>query len=345
VKANYTMINYRFLFALLFDSHYLKRVAMDRSCCRRPVVLRSSNPYGHTTPAPDHGGWFGFVKPERKEATMVNSANPQHVSRTAQAARNANNAGDNPSSESAVGASSAARELLSPNAVRLLDLRLEYRSPALLRPAAHNARKHSKKQVQQLARSIQRFGFVNPILIADDLEIIAGHGRVEAAKMLGLEVVPTVRLSNLTPVERRAYGIADNRLAELAGWDRTMLAAELEGLLDLQFDDIESTGFSLGAIDHILDEADAKPGARVSLSEQGERGTVVSRAGDEWRLGPHRLVCGEAALVDCDVIVRRWQQFTDKTARLAGSELTFKDVQAMRLAGKGTPTASRKRRA
>ena len=96
------------------------------------------------------------------------------------------------------------------------------------------------------------------MLIADDFEIIAGHGRVEAAKLLGLREVPTVRLSNLSPAERRAYVITDNRLAELAGWDRELLASELKGLLELQFDDIELTGFSLGEIDLMLDEPEKK---------------------------------------------------------------------------------------
>ena len=95
--------------------------------------------------------------------------------------------------------------------------------------------------------------FVNPVLISDDFEIIAGHGRVEAAKMLGLKQVPTVRLSNLSPAGRRAYIIADNRLAELAGWDRELLATEVQGLLELQFDDIELTGFSLGEVDLMLE--------------------------------------------------------------------------------------------
>src|SRR3977135_4223886 len=100
-----------------------------------------------------------------------------------------------------------------------------------LRPYARNARTHSKKQVRQIADSIKRFGFTNPVLISDDDEIIAGHGRVEAAKLVGLECVPTVRLSHLTPAQRKAYVIADNKLALNAGWDRELLALELQGLI------------------------------------------------------------------------------------------------------------------
>ena len=116
------------------------------------------------------------------------------------------------------------------------DLQIAYLPPERLRHSPNNARTHSKKQLKQIAQSIERFGFVNPVLISDDFEIIAGHGRVEAAKILGLRQVPTVRLSNLAPADRRAYVIADNRLAELAGWDRDLLATELQGLLELQFD-------------------------------------------------------------------------------------------------------------
>ena len=96
-----------------------------------------------------------------------------------------------------------------------------------LRPYPGNARTHSKKQIRQIADSIKRFGFTNPVLISDEREIIAGHGRVEAAKLLGLESVPAVRLSHLTPAQRRAYVIADNQLALKAGWNQELLAIEL----------------------------------------------------------------------------------------------------------------------
>src|SRR3954471_18438889 len=114
------------------------------------------------------------------------------------------------------------------------DLRIEYRSVAGLKPYARNARTHSKKQIKQIARSIERFGFVNPVLISDRLEIVAGHGRFEAAKLLGLQTVPSLKLSHLSEAERRAYVLADNRLAEKAGWDRDLLALELRELIDLE---------------------------------------------------------------------------------------------------------------
>lgn len=165
-----------------------------------------------------------------------------------------------------------------------------------LRPYARNARRHSKKQIKQIADSIRRFGFTNPVLVGDDGEIIAGHGRVEAAKLLGLETVPTLRLSHLSETERRAYVLADNKLALNAGWDAEILAIELQGLIDLDFD-VTATGFSLAEVDLTLDAArDADPmGAQGPEDEiPSMTQTPVSRMGDVWVLGRHRLLCGDA---------------------------------------------------
>src|SRR5260370_26743563 len=120
-----------------------------------------------------------------------------------------------------------------------------------VRPYTKNARTHSKKQIWQIAESIRRFGFTNPVLISDDDEIIAGHGRVEAAKLLGIESLPTVRLSPLNAAQRPAYVIADNKLALNAGWDPEALAHELQALIALDFD-AEITGFSLAGISLVL---------------------------------------------------------------------------------------------
>jgi ParB-like chromosome segregation protein Spo0J len=109
-----------------------------------------------------------------------------------------------------------------------------------------NARTHSDKQIAQIATSIRTFGFLNPVLIGDDGIVIAGHGRVAAAIQLGLREVPTIELAHLSGAERRAYVIADNRLAELAGWDRDILKIELQSLADLDLDfDLEITGLKL----------------------------------------------------------------------------------------------------
>ncbi len=170
------------------------------------------------------------------------------------------------------------------------------RSVASLKPYARNARTHSKKQIKQIASSIERFGLVNPVLIGDDGEIIAGHGRVEAAKQLGMKTVPTLALSHLSETDKRAYVIADNKLALNSGWDREILAIELQGLVDLDFD-VELTGFSLAEIDFVLDEAgEADPDAPDAAEDAvpDVTGPAVSRMGDVWILGRHKLVCGDA---------------------------------------------------
>jgi hypothetical protein len=169
-------------------------------------------------------------------------------------------------------------------------------APGSLRPYGRNARTHSKRQIQQIADSIQRFGFNNPVLISDDGEIIAGHGRVQAAKLLGLGTVPVLRLSHLSAVERQAYLLADNRLALNAGWDQEVLAIELQGLIDLEFD-VSLTGFSLAEIDLTLDAAlDSDPVAKTGPEDEvpALASTAVTRRGDLWTLGRHRLICGDA---------------------------------------------------
>ncbi len=179
---------------------------------------------------------------------------------------------------------------------------LEHVPVGTLRPYARNARTHSRKQIQQIAKSIERFGFTNPVLISDSGEIIAGHGRVEAAKLLKMERVPTLRLSHLSEAERRAYILADNKLAQNAGWDQEILALELQGLVDLDFD-VDLTGFGLAEIDMILDEAregspDTPSGPEDELAFVGDPASSVTRPGDVWLIGRHRLVCGDSRDVE-----------------------------------------------
>lgn len=170
------------------------------------------------------------------------------------------------------------------------------RDIASLKPYASNARTHSKKQLNQIAKSIERFGFTNPVLIGDDLQIIAGHGRVAAAKLLGLTSVPTLALSHLSADERRAYVLADNKLALNAGWDPELLAIELQGLIDVDFD-VGLTGFSIAEVDFIIEAAgDANPKTRDAKEDvvPSAAGPAVTRMGDVWQLGRHRLLCGDA---------------------------------------------------
>ena len=176
-------------------------------------------------------------------------------------------------------------------------LTIEMIDIADLRPYPGNARRHSRAQIKQIAKSIETFGFTNPVLIGDGFEILAGHGRVAAAQLIGIKSVPAVRLSDLSPAERKAYVVADNKLALNAGWDREVLAIELQGLIDLGFD-VETTGFTLGEIEIVL--GDAAEGAPPDASEGSEddippvRESAVSRPGDVWRAGPHRLICADA---------------------------------------------------
>jgi len=146
------------------------------------------------------------------------------------------------------------------------------------------------------ANRIARFGFTNPVLVSDEGEIIAGHGRVMAAKLLGMAEVPTLALSHVSATERRANVLAYNKLALNAGWDNEIMAIELQGLIDLEFD-VDLTGFSLAEIDFVLDEAregsaEASNGSEDKIPLVPDR--PVTRAGDLWHLGRHRLLCGGA---------------------------------------------------
>jgi DNA modification methylase len=158
-------------------------------------------------------------------------------------------------------------------------------------PYARNARTHSDAQVAQLAASIREFGFTNPILVDGERGIIAGHGRLLAARKLGLAQVPTIELSHLTPAQRRAYVLADNRLALSAGWDEEMLRLELGDLGELGFD-LALIGFDAGEIGALL--AGDRGGLTDPDAVPEPPANPVTRPGDVWILGRHRLVCGDA---------------------------------------------------
>lgn len=176
------------------------------------------------------------------------------------------------------------------------DSRIQMTAICDLTPWARNARTHSKKQVRQIADSIETFGFTNPVLVDDEMTILAGHGRVAAAKSLGMTSVPCVRLSHMSPEQKRAYVLADNKLALNAGWDDDILACELEALLDMDLDfDMDVIGFSISEIDSLIEgkanEEDGDPDDDlIPAAEAPER----CKDGDVWQLGSHRLVCGDA---------------------------------------------------
>jgi hypothetical protein len=178
----------------------------------------------------------------------------------------------------------------------MAELAIIYQPLAALTPRKSNSRMHSKAQLKQIVDSIRTFDFTNPVLVDEENGLIAGHGRVEAAKQLGLEMIPTVCLAGMTEAQIRAYVIADNRLAENAGWDPELLAIELQYLADLDLDfDVTITGFSMPEIDVLIGGLDApaqKPDPADAVPEV--TGPAVTRLGDIWQIGPHRLICGDA---------------------------------------------------
>jgi DNA modification methylase len=168
----------------------------------------------------------------------------------------------------------------------------------LLKPNPRNARTHSKKQIRQIADSIVNYGFTVPILVDEHFVLLAGHGRIEAAKLLGLKKLPTIILEGLSDAKKRALLLADNKIAENAGWNRESLALELPELSELLIEEgleISITGFAPVEIDQLAtdfedksnDPADKVPNNWLSLPQ-------VSRRGDLWQLGLHRLLCGDA---------------------------------------------------
>jgi len=174
-------------------------------------------------------------------------------------------------------------------------LKISYKDPDQLKKRPRNPRTHTPKQIQQIVASIKEFGFISPVLIDGSDEIIAGHGRVEAAKLVGMSDVPTVRVDHLTPAQIRAYVIADNKLAENAGWDRELLTLELQELsVDLNFD-VTITGFETAEVDLLIGElGEETPDEADQVPEIDRSVPAVSRAGDRWQIGNHVLLCGDA---------------------------------------------------
>ena len=172
--------------------------------------------------------------------------------------------------------------------------KIEHWPLARLLPYARNARTHSDDQVAQIAASIVEFGFTNPCLVGADGVLVAGHGRLLAARKLGLDTVPVVVLDHLTPIQRRALVIADNRIAENSGWDDAMLRTELESLQADGFD-LDLTGFDPDTLAELLAGEETDQAGEVDDDDVPEEAVaVVSRPGDVWLLGEHRVLCGDA---------------------------------------------------
>ncbi len=175
-------------------------------------------------------------------------------------------------------------------------LKINYRKSGDLIPYINNSRTHSEQQVQQVASSIREFGFTNPILIDEDSGIIAGHGRIMAAQMMGMDEVPTITLEGLTEAQRKAYVIADNQLAMNADWDLDALKVEVERLGELDFD-IDLLGFDDDMLAGLMEEEPAE-----GLTDEDDvpelEDDPVTVEGDVWILGNHRLMCGDSTSID-----------------------------------------------
>ena len=173
---------------------------------------------------------------------------------------------------------------------------IEWKQTGELIPYSNNSRTHSEKQVQQVAASIKEFGFTNPILIDEDNGIIAGHGRLQAAQLLGMDTVPTIALEGFTEAQRKAYVIADNQLAMNAGWDLDALKVEVDRLTELDFD-IDLLGFDDDMLAGLMEEEPAD-----GLTDEDEvpelEDDPVTVEGDVWVLGNHRLMCGDSTSID-----------------------------------------------
>jgi DNA modification methylase len=174
--------------------------------------------------------------------------------------------------------------------------RIEWAPIGSIRPNPKNARTHSKKQIRQIAASIRKFGFLNPLIVDEGNMILAGHGRLEAARLEGVAHAPVIRFDHLSEAQKRAYVIADNKIAEQAGWNRELLSIELRELIDLlpvEGLDISLTGFATPEIDSLLaDMTSSRLDPEDALPALPQ--TPVTRRGDLWQLGKHRLLCGDA---------------------------------------------------
>jgi hypothetical protein len=186
--------------------------------------------------------------------------------------------------------------------------RIEMVAIESLKANPHNARTHTKRQVKLIADSLKAFDFVNPVLIDETGMILAGHGRVAAARLIGMMQVPAIRIEHLSTDQKRAFILADNQLAARAGWDPEILAIELQHLTEIVTDfDVTVTGFEMPQIDLILEKAKA-PKVEDEFQPIDRMGPALTQPGDLWILGPQRILCGDAlkmasygALLDEDV--------------------------------------------
>lgn len=221
-----------------------------------------------------------------------------------------------------------------------MDLNVQQIALEQLVPYARNARTHSDSQVAQIAGSIAEFGFVNPVLIGGDNIIIAGHGRVMAAKKLGLQTVPTIKLDHLTENQRRALVIADNKIAENAGWDEELLRLELQNLADEDFD-LDLLGFDDVELDDLLASLNDDEAAALDENIPEAQENPVSRTGDIWIMGEHRLLCGDSTS-EADMKKLMAGELADMVFTDPPYNVNYGDTAKDKLRSKGGAKAGRK---
>lgn len=221
-----------------------------------------------------------------------------------------------------------------------MDLNVQQIELEQLVPYARNARTHSDSQVAQIAGSIAEFGFVNPVLVGGDNIIIAGHGRVMAAKKLGLKTVPTIKLDHLTENQRRALVIADNKIAENAGWDEELLRLELQNLADEDFD-LDLLGFDDVELDDLLTSLDDDEAAALDENIPEVQENPVSRTGDIWIMGEHRLLCGDSTS-EADMKKLMDGELADMVFTDPPYNVNYGDTAKDKLRSKGGAKAGRK---
>ena len=173
----------------------------------------------------------------------------------------------------------------------MAEIKVTYVDLNSLKTYQNNPKDHPQKQVHQIADSIKKFGFNNPILIDENNEIIAGHGRYMAAQQLQMDTVPVIRLTHLDETQKRVYRLADNKISENGGWNKELLALEISDLEQIYVDDITITGFEQVEINNLITDTAPAPDKKLNKIEFVPEDEIVTQPGDVWQLGRHQIIC------------------------------------------------------
>lgn len=176
----------------------------------------------------------------------------------------------------------------------MAEIKVTYVDLNSLKTYQNNPKDHPQKQVHQIADSIKKFGFNNPILIDENDEIIAGHGRYLAAQQLQMDTVPVIRLTHLDETQKRVYRLADNKISENGGWNKELLALEISDLEQIYVDDIKITGFEQVEINNLITDTTPTPDKKLNKIEFVPEDEIVTQPGDIWQLGRHKIICANS---------------------------------------------------